>query len=119
MKYLKFFESYSDKEEEFEKRLSGVVDGDLNGKTVVANIRMSDEQTELRPLAKFGVKYVQRFGDTKRAYYELDYNYKSHDGKYFIEEYGYAPLGKQLLDKDFEGNWNITYIDSPYYEKDK
>lgn len=86
----------------------------MNEKIVVANIRYSDDQDELRPLMLMNVKYVLRHGCTKKAYYELDYNKLDTDGK----KYNYAPLGKEIPDEFFESK-TVEYIDSPHYLKAK
>jgi hypothetical protein len=75
---------------------------------IVANIRYADDKTELKPLTKKGIKYVKRHGDTKTAYYELDYS--------DIDRYGYAPIGKEIPESFFKSK-NVEYINSQYYKE--
>jgi hypothetical protein len=75
---------------------------------IVANIRYADDKTELEPLTKKGVLYVKRHGDTKTAYYKLNYN--------DVSEYGYATLGDEIPESFFDGK-NVEFINSQYYKK--
>jgi len=93
MKYIKTLESFDD--------------------IIVGKIRYSDDKGELETLTKMGVKYVLREGDTKIAYYELDYNYTDYDGNNWVDKYGYAPLGNEIPNNFFEGK-KIKFIDSIY-----
>jgi hypothetical protein len=86
MKYLKRFES-------------------LNDEITVANIRYADDEKELKPLSEEGIDYVLRHGDTKKAYYKLNYS--------DMKEYGYAPLGEEVPEEFFQ-NKKINYINSIY-----
>ena len=73
----------------------------------IANIRYADEQSELKPLYKSGIRYVKRHGDTKTAYYELDYS--------DADKYGYAPLGNEIPESFFQTK-NVKFINSQYYK---
>ena len=53
----------------------------INGDEIIVGIiRYSDDKNELIPLTEMGVDYVLRQGDTKTAYYKLDYNAKNYFG---------------------------------------
>ena len=85
---------------------------------IVGIIRYSDDKNELVPLTEMGVDYVLRQGDTKIAYYKLDYNAKDYEGNNWVENYGYAPLGEEVPDDFFQGK-NIKYINSIYTDTKK
>ena len=72
---------------------------------IVAQIRYTEEPIELIPLYKEGIRYVLRCGDTKIAYYELDYT--------DAEELGYAPFGKEIPTSFFD-NKNVRFINSKF-----
>ena len=87
-------------------------------KVIIANIRYADDIDELAPLFKEGIQYVKRHGDNSIVLNELDYDKVTFDGKKFVDEYGYAPLGKELPKSFFNGK-DIEFIDTEYYTQAK